>query len=121
MDRLVAAWKLRNACALALEQAIDRVVDALVEGADDDLVALIDSFAPGRSPSPEYASTLDRLVELMWDTIPERMPALHSVFAARNPRQWAAVANKLAAEAGGRRARERLHPPGARGPAVVLR
>jgi hypothetical protein len=121
MDDLVERWKLRNACALALEQAIDHMSAALADATDDALVELIDGFAPGRAPSPEYAATLDRLLEMLWDIAPRRMPALHAVYSARNPRQWVAVANKLAPEAGERRARERLQPPGVRRPAVILR
>ncbi|MCA9845312.1 MAG: hypothetical protein KC482_08770 [Dehalococcoidia bacterium] len=121
MDRLIAAWRLRNACAMALEQAIDAVESAVCEASDQELVALIESFAPARSSSPEYAATLDRLVELLWDTVPGRMPSLHAVFAERNPRQWGAIANMLAPAAGTRREQQRFQPPGARRPAVVLR
>ncbi len=121
MDRLIAAWRLRNACALALEQAIDGVEAAVHDASDADLVSLIESFAPARSPSPEYAATLERLVELLWDAAPERIPHLHASFAERNPKQWGAVANMLSPEAGERRRQQRVHPAGARRPAVVLR
>ncbi len=121
MNRLIAAWRLRNACAFALEQAIDGVEAAVHDATDDELVALIESFAPARSPSPEYATTLERLAELLWDAAPDRIPALHTSFAERNPKQWGAVANMLSQEAGERRSEQRLHPAGARRPAVVLR
>ena len=106
---------------MALEQAIESAESAVAEASTGDLVAFIEGFAPGRSPSPEYASTLDRLMELLWDSAPGRMAELHAVFADRNPRQWGAVANMLAPEAGERRNQQRLHPAGARRPAVVLR
>jgi hypothetical protein len=106
---------------MALEQAIESVEAAVADASDDELVGLVEGFAPGRSPSPEYASTLDRLMELLWDSAPDRMAGLHAEFSERNPRQWGAVANMLAPEAGERRRAQRLHPAGARKPAVVLR
>lgn len=121
MDDLAAAWRLRNACATALEQAIERVATLLQRASEDELVAFIDGFAPGRSPSPEYAATLDRVIELLWDEQPDRMAALHAIYSERNPRQWGAVANKLSPEAGERRRLQRVQPPGTRRPAVTLR
>ncbi|MHB8576627.1 MAG: hypothetical protein ACYDCQ_14990 [Dehalococcoidia bacterium] len=121
MTDLVAAWKLRTALASALELAIDEVRERLTAASHVELVEFLDGFSPSRAPGPEWVSTFDRLIELIWDVVaPEKIAALESEYRARGP-IWAAYANSFTQVRGEKLRGERWHPKGARRAAVVLR
>lgn len=100
--RLGDLWRVRNAAAQTLalsEEQMRRAVDA---ASLDELVALIDSYAPGLSTGPEWTRTFDPLLERLWVwRSGETMAELARIYAAKGP-PWAPVANAFAAENGAR-------------------
>ena len=110
-------WRVRNAAAVTLGLTEDQMRRAVRSAGVDDLVALIETFAPGRAPGPEWTRTFEPLVERLWmwrDSA--TMAALSANFAARGM-PWAAVANALAPENGARIKARLQHPAWARLPA----
>ncbi len=122
MMKLKETWALRNTLASALEQVLDDLEAGLGAAPAEELVALIDSFLPGRSPSPEWSSSVERLVELMWTCVPsETMAELRTVYAEREGPQWEPLVHKFSTEHGERLEQRRWRPADARRPAVILR
>lgn len=118
---LKRSWKLRNTLAEALDQSLDAVSVDVAAASDEELVAFIDGFIPGASPSAEWSASLERFIEFLWATAPDRMDALQTVYAARPELQWGGLANLLSPGAG-ERTRARLPKPSlAKRAAVILR
>ena len=94
------AWALRNATAQALLLAEGHLQRLVEEASVDELVALIESFAPSRSTGPEWTRTFEPLAERLWVWCDDdRMAALEAEFTARGM-PWMAVANAFAPERG---------------------
>lgn len=118
---LTRSWKLRNTLAEALDQALDALSVDVAATSDEDLITFIDGFIPGASPSAEWSASLERFIEFLWATAPDRIEALQRAYAARPELQWGGLTNLLSPEAA-ERARARLYKPAlAKRPAVVLR
>lgn len=94
------AWELRNAAAATLIKAEDHV-RRLLQGANaEQLLGMLESFSPARSPGPEWTRTFDALAERLWTWCePATLAALESEFRGRGP-NWLAVANALTPERG---------------------
>jgi hypothetical protein len=118
---LQRSWKLRNTLAEALDQALDAVAGDVTAASDEELVAFIDGFIPGASPSAEWSASLERFIEFLWATAPDRIEALHGVYAARPALQWGGLTNLLSPDAGDRARTRFFKPPLAKRVAVVLR
>ena len=115
---LAEYWRLRNACAMSLGLAEDTARRAVEAASVSDLVDLLESFSPARTTGPEWARTLEPLVERLWlwrDAA--TMAELESAFKARGI-PWMAVANALSPE-NGERLRYPRHPAVARLPALT--
>lgn len=113
---LDTVWRLRNAAAVTLGLAEDQMRRAIEAAGTDDLVALLESFAPGRSNGPDWARTFEPLVERLWAwREAATMAALAEVFRARGM-AWMAVTNALSTD---QRAAAR-HPAWARQPAFTV-
>ena len=94
------AWALRNATAQALLLAEGHMQRLVEEATIDDLIALVESFAPSRSTGPEWTRTFEPLAERLWRWCDDdRMAALATEFTARGM-PWMAVANAFAPERG---------------------
>ena len=118
---LERSWKLRNTLAEALDQALDTFAVDIAAASDGELIAFLDGFIPGASPSAEWSASLERFIEFMWASVPARIEALRAEYAGRSQVQWGGITNLLSVEAG-ERARRRLYkPPLARRAAVVLK
>ncbi len=93
-------WELRNAAAETLiksELQLRRQVETAVV---DELVALLDSFSPARSPGPEWTRSFDALIERLWAWCdPPMMATLEAEFRSRGA-AWSPVANALTPEHG---------------------
>lgn len=121
MSELREAWKLRNSLAAALEQALDWVGREIERASVDELIDFCGSFYPGRAASPEWVSSFDRFVELLWQHAdPTVIAQLEAAFRTRGP-LWAPIANAFSPEHGTRLRARDWRAPGARRPAVVLR
>ena len=94
------AWALRNSAAetlLRTEQQLERLVKGASPG---ELTQLLESFAPSRSPGPEWSRLFDALLERLWAWCDDAtMAALHADFADRGP-PWAGVAGALSPDRG---------------------
>lgn len=112
-------WRLRNAAAVTLGLAEDQMRRAVAAASVEDLVALIETFAPGRSAGTDWTRTFEPLVERLWSWRDDAtLAAVAEVFRARGL-PWAAVANALSAEAGIRLRDTLRHPAWARRPAFA--
>jgi hypothetical protein len=106
---LRASWELRNSAAETLIRVEQQLRSHLATATADDIVVLLESFSPARSPGPDWTRSFDPLVEHLWAWCdPGRLAEVEANFRARGP-AWAAVANALAAEHGAR-LRQRLGP-----------
>jgi hypothetical protein len=66
----------------------------------DDVIALLETFSPGRSPGPEWSRSFDPLVERLWVWCdPTVLGKAEADFRARGA-PWAAVANALSPDHG---------------------
>lgn len=84
--------------------------DALRPASAEDVIALLETFSPARSPGPEWTRSFDALVEHLWTWCDASVMAeAESQMRARGP-GWAAVANALTSE-NGERVRQRLQRP----------
>jgi hypothetical protein len=109
-------WRVRNAAAVTLGLTEDQMRRAACSAGIDELVALIESFAPGRAPGPEWTRTFEPLVERLWNWRDDAtMAALADNFAARGL-PWASVANALSPDNGARVKAGLRHPAWARQP-----
>jgi hypothetical protein len=112
-------WRIRNAAAVTLGLTEDQMKRALRAASVEDLVALIDTFAPGRSNGPDWARTFEPLCERLWAWRDDAtMAALAAAYKARGP-AWVAVANAFAPEHGEHIRDNLRHPAWARIPAFV--
>ena len=59
-------WELRNAAAETLIKIEYRLCDALKAASAADIVQLLESFSPARSPGPEWTRSFDPLIEHLW-------------------------------------------------------
>ena len=113
-------WRVRNAAAVTLGLTEDQMRRAVRGASVEELVVLIETFAPGRSNGPEWARTFEPLVERLWSWRDDAtMAALEEMFRARGM-PWAGVANALSAEQGARRREGLRQPAWARQPAFVV-
>ncbi|MBS0642975.1 MAG: hypothetical protein JSS43_24185 [Proteobacteria bacterium] len=107
-------WRLRNAAAVTLGLTEDQMRRAVRGASVDELIALVETFAPGRAPGPEWTRTFEPLVERLWSWRDDAtMAALAETFQARGM-PWAAVANALSVENGARIKAGLRHPAWAR-------
>ena len=75
-------WELRNAATLALIKTEERTRRVLEQASVEELVALIESFSPARSPSVEWTRGFEPLVERIWTWCsPATVQAVHETFA----------------------------------------
>ncbi|MFL5282979.1 MAG: hypothetical protein ACJ8AW_18800 [Rhodopila sp.] len=112
-------WRVRNAAAVTLGLTEDQMRQAVRAVGVGELVALVESFAPGRSFGPEWARTFEPLVERLWIWRDDAtMAALAENFAARGA-PWAAVASALSSENGARIKASLRHPAWVRLPAFT--
>jgi hypothetical protein len=114
------AWKLRNAAADTLLRAEEHVRRLVEAASPDELVRLVESFSPTRSPGPEWTRSFDPLAERLWAWCPpETMAALEAEFRARG-KPWDPVANAFTPGRGAELRDQLRHPRGARYPAFTL-
>lgn len=115
------SWDLRNTAAETLIKVECQFRDELRAASLADLVALLESFSPARSPGPEWTRSFDALVEHLWTWCdPQLLAAMEQDFRGRGP-AWGAVANALLPEHGERiRARLGHLPVASRVPPFTL-
>lgn len=107
-------WRIRNAAAVTLGLTEDQVRRAVRGASAEELVALIETFAPGRAPGPEWTRTFEPLIERLWTWRDDAtMAALAETFRARGL-PWAAVAAALSPDNGERIKASLRHPAWAR-------
>ena len=107
-------WRVRNAAAVTLGLTEDHMRRAVRAAEVEDLIALVETFAPGRAPGPEWTRTFEPLVERLWSWRDDAtLAALADHFRARGL-PWAAVANALSPENGARIKASLHHPAWAR-------
>jgi len=117
---LSEVWRVRNAAAVTLGLCEDQMQRAVRAASLDQLVALIETFAPGRSTGPEWTRTFEPLTERLWAWRDDAtMAALAEVFRARGV-PWLAVTNALSPEQGTLARAHTRQPAGARLPAFAL-
>lgn len=118
-SNLGSFWRTRNAAAQSLTLSEEEMRRAIQAASIDDLVALIETFAPGRTNGPEWTRTFEPLIERLWSWCDDAtMAALAEVFRARGM-PWMGVANALAPEHGAATRASLRHPAWARMPAFV--
>jgi hypothetical protein len=104
---LRTTWELRASAAETLIKVEQQLRGQLASATADDLVSLLESFSPARSPGPEWTRSFDPLVEHLWVWCqPALLAEVEASFRARGP-AWAPVANALVADYGAR-VRQRL-------------
>jgi hypothetical protein len=88
-------WGLRNAAAETLVRTELQARRQLESATVDELVELLDSFSPARSPSPEWTRSFEALVERLWAWCDAaQLSALEAEFRGRGS-AWSPVANAL--------------------------
>jgi hypothetical protein len=111
---LTPAWRLRNAAAATLALSEEQMRRAVSGASVEQLVALIETFAPARSAGPDWTRSFEPLVERLWAWCDEAtLTALADTFRARGI-PWMAVANALSPEHGARLRDEVRQPAWAR-------
>jgi hypothetical protein len=119
-DGLGELWRMRNAAASTLGLAEDQMRRAVSTASVEELVALIEMFAPGQSPGTEWTRSFEPLVERLWTwRDATTMEALAAVFRARGM-PWAAVANALSPDTGAQIRGALRQPAWARLPAFTV-
>ncbi len=102
MATLRETWELRNAAAETLLKAEQQARRELGSASAADLVALLDSFSPARSPGPEWTRSFEPLAERIWAWCdPATIAAVETELRARGA-AWAPVANAFSPEHGAR-------------------
>ena len=97
---LRATWELRNSAAETLIRAEEQLQRQLRAATVADLITLLESFSPARSPGPEWTRSFDPLVERLWAWCePELLSQVEASFRTRGG-AWAPVANALSPEFG---------------------
>jgi hypothetical protein len=95
-------WALRNAAADTLLRSELQLRGQLESASGDDLIELLDSYSPARSPSPDWTRSFEALVERLWAWCDaSQMRALEAEFRGRGS-AWSPVANALTPEHGER-------------------
>jgi len=113
-------WRVRNAAAATLALTEEQMCRATQAASIEQLVALIETFSPGRSSGPEWTRSFEPLVERLWAWRDEAtLAALAAVFRARGM-PWAAVANALSPEQGACGRRVARQPAWARMPVFAV-
>ena len=113
-------WRLRNAAAATLALCDEQMRGAVCAASVEELVALIETFAPGRSAGTDWTRTFEPLTERLWAWRDDAtMDALAAVFRARGL-PWAAVTSALSPEAGARTRAILRQPAWARLPAFAV-
>ena len=104
------SWELRNAATETLIKIEFQLREALRGASAADLVVLLESFSPARSPGPEWTRSFDALVEHLWTWC--EAGVLAEVEAALRARggAWATMANALT-PTNGEHVRARLQRP----------
>src|SRR5579864_9199778 len=104
-------WELRTASAETLIRVEVLLRDGLQSASAADVIALLETFSPARSPGPEWTRSFDALVEHLWMWCdPKLIASIEEDFRGRGP-AWGAVANALLPD-NGERIRARLqHAP----------
>jgi hypothetical protein len=96
------SWELRNAAAETLIKSELQLRRQLESSSVEQIVALLDSFSPARSPGPEWTRSFEALVERVWAWCDAScVAALEAEFRSRGA-AWAPVANALSADHGER-------------------
>jgi hypothetical protein len=117
---LAEFWQVRNAAAATLALSEQQMRRAIRAASVEQLVSLIESFAPARSAGPEWTRTFDPLVERLWAWRDDAtIAALAEVFRARGA-PWLAVTNALAPDNGTRTHAASRQPAWARLPVVAM-
>ena len=110
-------WRVRNAAAATLELTEAHMQRAVKSASLEDLIILIESFAPGQATGPEWTRTFEPLAERLWAWRDDAtLAALALTFRTRGV-PWAAVTNALSPEQGARSRDTLRHPAWARLPA----
>ena len=119
-DQLGELWAVRNAAAMTLALSEEQMRRAVRAASIEALVALVETYSPGRSPGPEWTRTFEPLVERLWTWRDDATMEVHgTVFRARGM-AWAAVANALAPERGAVVRDQLRHPAWSRLPAFTV-
>ncbi|MFO1158934.1 MAG: hypothetical protein U1E60_24100 [Reyranellaceae bacterium] len=93
-------WRIRNAAATTLALSEEQMRRAIGAASVEQLVGLIETFAPGRSSGPEWTRTFEPLMERLWAwRDDETIAALAQIFGARGL-PWSGVARALSPEQG---------------------
>jgi len=117
---LTELWRIRNAAATTLALGEEQMRRAVREASVDQLVTLIETFAPGRSSGPEWTRTFEPLVERLWAwRDDETIAALAQVFGGRGL-PWAGVARALSPDQGIMSRANARQPAWARLPALTV-
>jgi len=105
------AWDLRAAAAETLIKIEYQLRDELRAASLAEVIGLLETFSPARSPGPEWTRSFDALVEHLWMWCdPKLIASIEEDFRGRGP-AWGAVANALLPD-NGERIRARLqHAP----------
>ena len=94
------SWTLRNAAAETLIRSEEQFRRALETATIDDIITLLESFSPARSPGPEWTRSFEPLIERLWVWCdPELLATAEAEFRGRGA-PWAAVANALSPDHG---------------------
>jgi len=114
-------WAVRNAAAETLLRVEEQLRRQLETATSAEIVDLLESFSPARSPGPEWTRSFDPLIERVWAWCdPSILSALEANFRARGA-PWLAVANALTPDAGERVRRQlERHTASARMPTFTL-
>jgi hypothetical protein len=94
------AWDLRNAATATLVRTERRLRRLLLTAETADVVSLLESFSPARSPGPEWTRSFEPLLERLWEWCrPETIAGVEAEFRGRGP-AWSAIANALTPQRG---------------------
>ena len=117
---LAEVWRLRDSAAVTLSLAEGQMCRTVRAASLDELVALIETFAPGRSPGTDWTRTFEPLTERLWSWCDDAtMEALAAAFRAKGM-PWATVASAFSSENGDRIRAGLRQPAWARQPAFAL-
>ncbi|MBV8714168.1 MAG: hypothetical protein JO020_09445 [Chloroflexi bacterium] len=100
-------WDLRNAAAETLVRVELVMRDALQTVSAEEVIALLETFSPARSPGPEWTRSFDPLVEHLWTWCDSSVLADAEARLRQRGGPWNAIANALTPE-NGERIRNRL-------------
>ncbi len=100
MHDLQECWRIRNAAATTLASCEQQMRHAVQAASIEQLVGLLETFAPARSAGPDWTRSFEPLVERLraWRDR-DTLTTLAEIFRARGM-PWIAAANALTAEPG---------------------